>query len=204
MSKKKKPPEDLPAVEWSVLVEAQTVTSQPNKMRIAASEAERKALAIRMGVASINSLSADLTVHRERGNIIHVNGLMKANLTRSCVVTLDPVQTQLEEIFEGWYADQDRIVMLAKARHERLGRLADSEIPVMDEKEDPEPLVNGMIDVGELVSQNLSLMLDDFPRRRGLEEAETVEISSGGEGASLRRNPFEALKNWKSAKSGNN
>lgn len=204
MSKKKKTPEAPLAPEWSVLIDSQTVTSQPNKMRIAASEQERNALAVRLGVASLNSLSADLTVHRERGNIIHVNGLMKANLTRPCVMTLDPVQTQIEETFEGWFADQEGIVMLSKARHERLGRLADSEIPVLDESEDPEPLVNGMIDVGELVTQHLSLLLDDFPRRRGLEEAETVEVSIGGEGAALRRNPFEALKNWKSAKAGNN
>lgn len=201
MSKKKKPPVTMPDPEWSVLVDAQTVTSSTQKVRISASEEERKALCVRLELATISSLSADVTLRREKGNVIHVNGLMKANVTQTCSVTADPVQTQIEETFEGWFADQERIVMLAKARHERLGRLADSEIPILDESEDPEPLTNGMIDIGELVVQHLSLAVDAFPRRRGLEETEAVEVSVGGEGAGLRKNPFEALKNWKKSKS---
>jgi uncharacterized metal-binding protein YceD (DUF177 family) len=201
MSKKKKTPVVAVDPEWSVLIDAQTVTSNPQKSRIAASEDVRKALAVRLGLATISSLSADVTLHREKGNVIHVNGLMKANITQPCSVSMDPVQTQIEETFEGWYADQERIVMLAKARHERLGRLADSEIPILDESEDPEPLVNGMIDIGELVVQHLSLAADSYPRRRGLEEAEVVEVTVGEPGAGLRKNPFEALKNWKKSKS---
>lgn len=201
MSKKKKTVDAPPEPEWSVLVDAQSVTSNPQKMRISAPDDVRKALCVRLDLAVISSLSADVTLHREKGNVIHVNGLMKANVTQHCVVTMDPVQTQIEQTFEGWYADQDRIIMLAKARHERLGRLTDSEIPILDEREDPEPLSNGMIDIGELVVQSLSLELDGFPRRRGLEETEIVEVSVGPDEASLRRNPFEALKNWKKSKS---
>lgn len=201
MSRKKKTTAtEAPAPEWSVLVDAQTVTSNPQKLRIAAAEEERKALCKRLDLNSISSLSADVTLHREKGNIIHVNGLMKANVTQTCSVTTDRVQTRIEETFEGWFADQDRIVMLAKARHERLGRMTDSEIPILDESEDPEPLVNGMIDIGELVVQHLSLAVDAFPRRRGLEDSEIVEISAGDPGESLRRNPFAALKNWKKSK----
>lgn len=198
---KKKTTVLAPAPEWSVLVDAQTVTNHPQKLRISAGEGERKALVKRLDIHQINSLSADLTLYREKGNVIHVNGLMKAHVVQSCSISADPVQTQIEETFEGWYADQDRIVMLAKARHEKLGRLADSELPIMDESEDPEPLVNGMIDVGELVVQSLSLSLDSFPRRRGLEEAESVDVLVEPEGQALRKNPFEALKNWKKSKS---
>lgn len=201
MSKKKKTATAAPAPEWSVLVDAQTVTSTPQKTRIAASEEERKALCTRLGLNNISSLSADVTLHREKGSVIHVNGLMKASVMQVCSVTTDPVQTQIEETFEGWFADQDRIVMLAKARHERLGRMTDSEIPILDESEDPEPLVNGMIDIGELVVQHLSLAVDAFPRRRGLEDTEIIDVSAGDPAALVRRNPFEALKNWKKSKS---
>lgn len=200
MSKKKKTATEAPAPEWSVLVDAQTVTTTPQKTRISATEEERKALCVRLGLNNISSLSADITLHREKGSVIHVNGLMKANVMQACSITTDPVQTQIEETFEGWFADQDRIVMLAKARHERLGRMTDSEIPILDESEDPEPLVNGMIDIGELVVQHLSLAVDAFPRRRGLEYTEIVDVSAGDPAALVRRNPFEALKNWKKSK----
>ncbi len=200
MSKKKKTAAEPPAPEWSVLVDAQTVTTTPQKTRIAASEEVRKALCERLGLNNISSLSADVTLHRAKGSVIHVNGLMKANVMQACSITTDPVQTQIEETFEGWFADQDRIVMLAKARHERLGRMTDSEIPILDESEDPEPLVNGMIDIGELVVQHLSLAVDSFPRRRGLEDTEIVDVSAGDPAALVRRNPFEALKNWKKSK----
>lgn len=200
MSRKKKATPDVPAPEWSVLVDAQTVTTTPQKTRIAASEEERKALCKRLDLSNISSLSADITLHREKGSVIHVHGLMKAYVMQTCSITTDPVQTQIEEIFEGWFADQDRIIMLAKARHERLGRISDSEIPILDESEDPEPLVNGMIDIGELVVQHLSLAIDAFPRRRGLEDTEIIDVSAGDPAALVRRNPFEALKNWKKSK----
>jgi hypothetical protein len=56
-------------------------------------------------------------------------------------------------------------------------------MPFLDESEDPEPVIDGKIDAGELVAQYLSLAIDPYPRLEGEEyggegEAESHRLAS--------------------------
>ena len=72
-----------------------------------------------------------------------------------------------------------------------------AEVEILDEREDPEAVIYGRIDLGELVAQHISLAVPAYPQREG------VEFEHGDEGieldkkSPLRKNPFEALKDWK-------
>jgi hypothetical protein len=71
-------------------------------------------------------------------------------------------------------------------------------VPLLDEQDDPEPITDGKIDLGELVSQFLSLSINPFPHAPGVELPEEQE----GDGpvrmsAGNAPNPFAALKDWK-------
>ena len=57
------------------------------------------------------------------------------------------------------------------------------------EDEEVEPIVNGIIDIGELVSQNLGISLDPYPRKPVLEYVE----AEYGEAAETAPNPFAKL-----------
>ncbi len=182
-------------VEWSHLVNADHVDSKPMALEIAPDEDERRALAVRFAIDGLNSLSASGELS-QRNMAVHVRGRFKATITQSCVVTLDPIVTEIDEEFEGWFSDADQVASIAKARREKALKNGHGELPILEENEDPEPIIDGKIDVGELVSQHLSLAINPYPQSEGADYPHKDD-GTVDEEADLRKNPFAALKDWK-------
>jgi len=181
--------------EWSYFVEADDI-DKPQRFEIEASEKERKDLARRLEIDGINSLKADLTVSPEQGGLrFHVTGTFKANVTQICVVTMDPFKSEVLEQVEGWFEDKSKAVSFVNAKKERDVKHNQAEVEVLDESEDPEPLVSGCIDLGELVSQHLSLALDPYPHKEGVKHPYGDDQAQPA--GPVRKSPFEALKEWK-------
>jgi hypothetical protein len=133
--------------------------------RIEASPAERAALARRFGLRALESLGAEVRLAPlERG--VRLDAELAADLVQDCVVTLEPVPARIRERFVLVYGD-------APAG-------PDEDVVV-------EPLENETIDIGEAVSQQLSLALDPYPRAPG---AMIDPRWAGGETAEA---PFAAL-----------
>lgn len=183
--------------EWSYMVDEDKAGTEIQDVKISPSAAEKQALCERLGLLSLETLEAELHLSRTAGNmVVEVAGVLKAELSQPCVVTLDPVHSVIEDRFDAWFADADKAVSLAKARREKRSKKGGGEMPMMEEHDDPEPIVNGQIDLGELVTQYLSLSLNPYPHAEGA-------VPDGDERAILqetapeRRNPFAALKDWK-------
>lgn len=192
MTGKKK---DIVAPEWSYPVRVDEIVGRL-KLRISPQDSDRARLVQRLGLLSLDELEADVALARESGQMkVHVTGQLRARLRQSCVVTLDPVEDEIEENFEAWFADPDLAVTLAKVKHDRLVKKGRVEVPLLDELDDPEPIFDGKIDIGELVVQFLSLAINPFPQAKGVssEEGEAPVRASVGETS----NPFAALKDWK-------
>ena len=193
--------------EWPRRIDVSEIGTNPYKSSISATELERKDVARRLKLDSINFLAADYVLQREAGsNIIHVSGTVNATVVQPCVISLEKIEEKISEDFESWYADESQAVSLARVRQDRISRLVDSEVPVLEEKEDPEAVIDGKIDLGELAVQFLSLAVSPFPRAEGSVKASTAPVggpegevyaSAGEETTGPRRNPFAALKNWK-------
>ena len=201
----KKKDETIPP-EWSHLIDSEDIDATPQKLEISAGEEERALLARRLDVMALDSLRADVNVVREKGSmIVHVSGILKAKITQSCVVTNDPVESDIEEKFEGWFADPAQAVSFAKARRDRLIETGQGDFPVLSEQEDPEAIIDGQIDLGELVTQYLSLAIDPYPHAQGAR----YEVGEAGDdddearqGGDIGKNPFAALKDWKEKQGG--
>lgn len=181
--------------EWSYLFSIDDLEKKPETLIISPDEDAKKRLAQRLGIVSLDDLQADLKITRASGSmIVHIEGKISADLTQSCVVTLDDIPARVEDEFEAWYADTDSAVSLAKAKHERASKGGHSEVRMLEEEDDPEKIIDGKIDLGELVTQYLSLSINPYPHAEGIELAtddaaqEQVKID----------NPFAALKDWKS------
>jgi len=66
----------------------------------------------------------------------------------------------------------------------------------LDEEDPPEEIVNGRIDLGEAVAQQLAIALDPYPRSAAARvSAEDGARDAGAEPASTR--PFAALGGWR-------
>ncbi len=193
---KRKKTEPL-APEWSYAIEADDVGSSPIHLHIEANEEERSALARRLGLEGIGGLSADMTLMRAQGNmVVHICGQLHADVTQLCVVSLEPVGTHVEEAFEGWFADPEAAISFAKVKQEKQGHKTHGETPILEEAEDPEPIVGGVIDLGELVTQYLALCLPPYPHREGV-NYEVGDDTPVPEIPAEVKNPFAALKKWK-------
>lgn len=181
------------ACEWPYAVSVEEIDARPKIFTFTADEQERADLARRLNVVSVEEARASVTVQKA-GGVIHAIGSVSAHVTQNCVVTLQPLRSVIEDEFEGWFGDKDSAVSFARARNEREAKKGHAEVEILEESVDPEPILNGKVDLGELATQYLSLGVDPYPRAQG---AASAHIEDEKAAAQSRKSPFEALKNWK-------
>jgi len=183
--------------EWSHEVDAETITGKALELTLEPDASEIKALCNRLDLHDIENLRCEFLVRRNEGNmVIHVQGKLIGGITQKCIVTLEPIVHEIHEEFEAWYADPNQAVSFARAKRDRLAHKDLEDQPILEEHEDPEPIIDGKIDLGEIATQFLSLALDPFPRTENTEFKSEAK-SLGKEPEGMYNNPFAALKNWK-------
>ena len=140
---------------WSVPVIANEVPESGRRFELVADERTRAAVAKLAGLRALPQLTASFDVTRYGRHGLHVIGMVSATVGQVCVVTLDPMEEKLEEPIDLIFAPQQNI-----PRGESEGR----EIEVMAEN-GPEPLVDGVIDLGRLAIEFLILGINPYPRK---------------------------------------
>ena len=155
---------------WSVVVALDDIPETGLHTTIEAPEPVRADLAKLAGLRELPRLSAvfDLT---PRGGGVHVAGQVSAHLGQTCIVTLEPIESDLTESID---------VVFAPA----------AQAPAKDLKLDDEPpelLVDDKIDLGAIATEFLLLGIDPYPRKAG---AEFAPIKADDAGA----RPFAALE----------
>jgi uncharacterized metal-binding protein YceD (DUF177 family) len=174
-----------PAVEFSRLILADQIGVQETVREIAANAAECAALAERFGLLSLDRLTASLGLVRRRSGLIEVHGRFEADLVQACVVTLEPVPAQLAAAFSVSFG----------VAPEASGADEGGEVVVSVEGEDPpEAIVEGRIDLGEVVAQQLAVAIDPYPRSPAAAAAGSAEPE--GE-AGRKPSPFAGLAAWR-------
>ena len=83
--------------EFSRPVRVDRIPASGTVREIAAREGERRALAERFGIVSIESLSARVALRRAGEDDVAVTAHFAARVVQECVVTLDPVAGDIEE-----------------------------------------------------------------------------------------------------------
>src|SRR5438067_12163459 len=134
--------------EFSRIVPLAQLGAEPFRQEIAATEAERDALARRFGLLALDRLMAEVELLRQGQDTILLHAAFEAAFVQECVVTLDPVDSAMAANFTLRYGPPE----------------AEGE-----DQEDVafEPLINNFIDIGEAVAQEFSLALPSFPRGPG-------------------------------------
>ncbi|MCP3734140.1 DUF177 domain-containing protein [Sphingomonas sp. RP10(2022)] len=118
------------------------------EVRIAATEAERAALAARFGVLSVARLDAVLAVKREAAGIA-VRGRVTGAVVQACSVTGVPLDATIDEPVALLFVE----------------RLDDQEEVELDEGAlDTVEIEGGAVDLGEAAAETMALALDPFLR----------------------------------------
>jgi uncharacterized metal-binding protein YceD (DUF177 family) len=146
----------------------------------AATEAERAVVASTLDLVSCERLTSDYVIRAIGQGHYRLAGKVTAQLTQSCVVTLDPVAQSVEGAFdvEFWPVGK-----LTESSGEEVEALSAAEI---------EPIERGLIDAGRIVFETLSASVDPYPRKPGVqfEADESVDTN-------IPAGPFAALKKLK-------
>jgi hypothetical protein len=119
---------------------------------------ECEALAEVGGLREILSASASFDITPKGGGRFHVAGHVRARVGQTCVVTLDPIENDIDEPIDLIFAPPEQIPQLSDLVDEAA--VSDTEVP-----DPPEPIVNGIIDLGRLATDALFLAVDPYPRK---------------------------------------
>ncbi|MHC8493703.1 YceD family protein [Thalassospira sp. SM2505] len=179
--------------EFSRIVKTDEQVSAKEKLLIEANEKERAALAKRFELVSIDSLTAELTISTASNGEVTVRGPMNAEIVQNCVATLEPVPEVIEDtvevLFSPHVSEED-----LPSNPDDLEDLSEEELMALLDQ--PEPLVDGKIDVGEVVAQFLAVAMNPYPRKEDAELPTSVKTEE--EAAEEKRpNPFAQLAGLK-------
>jgi hypothetical protein len=145
---------------WSVPIVVAQIPDGGLHREFAASSNQRSALAALGGLREVLSANASLDLTLMREGRVHVVGRVKARVGQTCVVTLDPIENQIDEVIDLIFAPPEQVPALADLVDDAAE--SDAEIP-----DPPEPIVGGLIDLGRLATDALFLGVDPHPRKPG-------------------------------------
>jgi hypothetical protein len=143
---------------WSVPVAVAQIPDTGLHRDIEAGPATRAAIAELGGLRDVLSASASLDVTPRGGGRFQVEGRVRARIGHTCVVTLDPIENDIDEAIDLIFAPPEQIPELS----DLIDDAAENSEAIPDP---PEPIENGFIDLGRLATDALFLGVDPYPRR---------------------------------------
>ena len=147
-----------PAHPWSHPVTIHDVPEAGRHVRLVTDEGTRAAVAAQAEVRELPRLKADFHVRRHGRDGLHVVGRVSATVGQTCVVTLDPIENDIDEPIDLIFAPPEQIPEMAALVEEA----AESDVEIPDP---PEPIENGVIDLGRIATDALYLAVDPYPRK---------------------------------------
>ncbi|MGH6854423.1 MAG: YceD family protein [Aestuariivirga sp.] len=159
--------------EFSRLIAVDRVPRGGSHEKIAADPKECQALALRLAVPALHALSAELRATPWRGGL-KLEGTLHADLEQVSVVSLETFRDEVEFPVLRYFMPAAAIT-------------ADSEAAI-------DPIEDGQVDLGEVVTETLILELDPYPRRPGEAFDESVWAASPSE---AEPSPFAGLARLK-------
>jgi hypothetical protein len=163
---------------FSRVVRVDALPRDGQTVTIEAAPAEREALASFFKLPAIDSFTATLRVEPWGGEGARVTGAVHGALTQICVVSLEPFPATVDEAVDVRFAPQAALDSKPAAAKETFS-LAD--------EDEPDPVIDGKIDLGALAAEFFALGLDPYPRKPGA----TFERRTKSEETD---SPFSALR----------
>jgi uncharacterized metal-binding protein YceD (DUF177 family) len=164
---------------WRAFVPVMQIPDGGLHREIEADEATRAAMAEIAGLREIAYARAAFDLKPRSGGQVHVAGRVQAQVGQNCVVTLEPLENDIDEEVDLIFAPSEQIPEIADDEDD------DS---VTDMTDAFEPIENGIIDLGRLASDMLYLAIDPYPRKEGAVFEPQVAASDPED------HPFASLK----------
>ena len=165
---------------WRAVVTVAQIPDTGLHRDIEADPAARAAMAQAAGLREMPAAHASFDLALTSGGRVHVIGRVQARIGQTCVVTLDPIDNEIDEPVDLMFVPAEQLPEI-----DHSGDDSDGDAGAADE---PEPIENGVIDLGRLATDVLYLAIDPYPRKAGAVFEPQVEASAPED------HPFAALK----------
>jgi uncharacterized metal-binding protein YceD (DUF177 family) len=166
---------------WRVPVAVEKIPDTGLHRDLLADQATCDAVADVGGLRKVLSVQASIDVTPMRGGRFHVTGDVRARIGQTCVVTLEEMESDIDEPIDVIFAPPDQIPEMAALVDE-------TEESDEDTPDPPEPIESGIIDLGRLATDALYLGVDPYPRKPDAVFEPLVEAPDPED------HPFAALK----------
>lgn len=183
-------------LNFSFFVNCDALKEAEKTFVLEASSDQRATIAKRLELISLDSLNVKAVVSRKSGDLVHLHCTCSADLFQSCVITARSLESKLNFTFEREFSAS---VTTCFGDQPEPAWEAESKGPDIDDQapEPPDPMSDGGFDLGEMVTEQLSLEIDPFPRAADawFEGISSAGGKEGGTGGSA--NPFAVLEQLK-------
>ncbi|MCF8468668.1 MAG: DUF177 domain-containing protein [Sneathiella sp.] len=161
---------------------------------VEATEEECRALAERLDILGVSDVRAVGSLARQDASgQIALTAHLTANAVQACVVTLEPVPQEIDVEFTVFYTfDKDDL-----ADDEEVEKVIG-----LEDEDPPELIVNNRINLADMISEQIALALEPYPRSRNLsddEQPEGVDTAADDKSHEVHR-PFANLRDLMSKK----
>ena len=165
-----------PEPHWSVPIAVDEIPETGKSVELVVDAATRDAIAKALGLTALPRLEATFDLTRHGAGGARVVGQVSATIDQTCVVTLEPVENEIEEGVD--------LVFMPLPDSESL----EEEGPVSLQAEDPpEALRDGQLDLAAVALEFLILGIDPYPRKPGVQFDAPASINDP------KAHPFAAL-----------
>jgi len=166
---------------WRVPVVVAQIPETGLHRDLEADQAIRNAVADVGDLREVLSVQASFDVTPMSGGRFQVAGRVRARVGQTCVVTLEEIENDIDEPIDLIFAPPEQIPQMAALVDE--AEEGDEETP-----DPPEPIENGMIDLGRVATDALYLAVDPYPRKPDAVFEPVLEATDPED------HPFAALK----------
>ena len=150
---------------------------------------ELRALGLRLGVEALEHLEGQVSLKFVDDDDVLLHARFNARVKQTCSVTLKPLENDISCDFTSTYS---------KEPDPNWGHDEEEFADIDEDIEPAEEIVDGKIDVGEAVAEQLALEIDPFPR---VKDATFEGFSTDPQGLEAqeeeKKNPFAVLAKLK-------
>jgi uncharacterized metal-binding protein YceD (DUF177 family) len=182
MPKKAGPAGKPMASPWSVPVAITDLPDEGLHRDIEAPAEARASVAALAELREVTALAASLDLVRD-GVSVRVTGRVRGRIGQTCVVTLEPVETDIDEAVDVTFAPPPPEAAVEAPRRRNAA------------DEPPEPLTGSSVDLGAIATEFLILAIDPYPRNAGVDFTPSVAENDDP-------HPFAALAALKNGANG--
>jgi uncharacterized metal-binding protein YceD (DUF177 family) len=145
---------------FSRLARIDTLLREGQIITIEATPEEREQLASFYKLPTVDGLTATFRLEPWGRGGAHVTGAVHGELTQVCVISLEPFPATVDE-------DVDVRFAVETAANRASASTKESETFSLADEDEPDPVIDGKIDLGALAAEFFALGLDPYPRKPG-------------------------------------